>query len=852
MAPSLVEKYERILAADPRSRVFVELARALLERGDHLRAVEVCRRGLEHHPSSILARVTWGRALLEAGELPAALDQLEIAIGIDPANPYAYNLAGEALLRKGHHREALPVLARAAELQPADGRVRALLEEARQRARPGSSTSLPAAVTPEAAAPAPAPAFAAAPPVVAAPAAAPATPPQEAPTPPPPAAPEEPTLLLSLASEAEVEVELGTSELGALGASPTGELPAAPEAAPVATGELPAAEALDEEALPLAALLVEDDPVQPAPAAAPPPVLPRLAARGAGLPAKAAVRPFGAPTPHPAGLTAAPAGASPEEVARIAAAYAEELRERMERSEGPPPPPARSRTLLLTLLVAAVAGAAGWAFVAVRERTRTEVATQALEAARAGLARDTRASLEQAAGVLATAHLQAPRDEGLRAQLLSLEAQVAAVRAVDHGDAAARALAHDLGALPDAGDGGLVTRLLLAERPEDRASAEADVLAAPPGAAPLLQRLAGQVLLGRGEVAGGRGRLLIAAQASPPSLGALCDLGDSHLAAGEAEAALERYELALRLHPTHPRAALGAAEARLALGRPADESLRALRAVEEDPGSAPPLAVRRRFELGYARALAQAGQVASASHRLVLAAGSLPEPAGLQAERAALLLAAGALEEAEAAAAQAVRLDPAAEAPRVLLARTRLALHRDAAALEALPRDGGREAWLVRGMALEQLGRHAQARAALERTARHGRLTPEAATWYALTGLTLQRVTQALAVLGPQAQAPGATPFTHAVHGRALAAAKRFGEAEAACRRAIELGPELADGPACLGRVQLAAGRRAEAVAPLTRAVALDGRDPELARLLTLAQAPAPRPARRYQTRFTP
>lgn len=816
MAPSLVEKYERILAADPRSRVFVELARALLERGEPVRAVEVCRRGLEHHPSSILARVTWGRALLEAGDLPAALDQLEIAIGIDPANPYAYNLAGEALLRKGHHREALPVLARAAELQPADARVRGLLEEARQRARPGSPTSLPVAVEPAARAlqattPAPAAAPAVAPPPPAPPA------PEPLPEPPPalPApAPEEPTLLLSLAAEAEVSVEL--------------------EAGPEA-----------EETLPLAALTEAPAPPEPAP---PPAVRPAVRS-----PPRRS-RPVAPGRPAEAS-GAAPSPPDAAEAARIAAEYERELRTMLSSAALAPEAAAaaaaaaRRRILLGALALLLVAAAAAFTYATVRERTRAEVAVRALEAARAGLARDTRASLEQAAAVLAAARREAPRDEALRAQLTSLGAQVAAVRAVDHGDAEARTLAHDLGALPDAGDGGLASRLLLAERPEDRRAAEAELLATPPGAAPLVQRLAGQVLLGRGEVASGRGRLLLAAQASPPSLGALCDLGESHLAAGEPEAALERFELALRLHPTHPRAALGAAEARLALGRPADESLRQLRAVEEDPGSAPPLAVRRRFEISFARALARAGQVDTASHRLVLAAGALPEPAGLQAERAALLLAAGALEEGEAAAAQAVRLDPSAEASRVLLARARLALHRDAAALEALPRDGGREAWLLRGMALEQLGRHAQARAALERTARSGTLTPEAATWYALTGLTLQRVTQALAVLGPQAQGPDATAFTHAVHGRALAAAKRFGEAEAACRRAIEVGPEAADGPACLGRVRLASGRRAEAVAPLTRAVALDGRDPELKRLLTAASAPPPR---RSSTRRPP
>lgn len=53
MPPSIVEKYEQIFAADPRSRIFVELARALLERGNPERAIEVCMTGLEHHSSSI-------------------------------------------------------------------------------------------------------------------------------------------------------------------------------------------------------------------------------------------------------------------------------------------------------------------------------------------------------------------------------------------------------------------------------------------------------------------------------------------------------------------------------------------------------------------------------------------------------------------------------------------------------------------------------------------------------------------------------------------------------------------------------------------------------------------------------
>ena len=131
MAPSLVEKYEQILAADPRSRIFVELAKALLEHGDHARVTAVCRQGLEHHPSSILGRVLWGRALLESGEPTGALEQFELAAAIEPSSPYAFNLVGEALAQKRLWREAVPYLTKALELQPGDERVRDWLRWAR-------------------------------------------------------------------------------------------------------------------------------------------------------------------------------------------------------------------------------------------------------------------------------------------------------------------------------------------------------------------------------------------------------------------------------------------------------------------------------------------------------------------------------------------------------------------------------------------------------------------------------------------------------------------------------------------------------------------------------------------------
>jgi tetratricopeptide (TPR) repeat protein len=131
MSKSMVEKYEQVLAQDPASTVFVELAKALIERGEHTRAIEVCQGGIQHHPSSVIGRVLWGKALIQLGKPSEAMNQFDTAVGIDKDNPRAYNLIGEVLLHKGLYRSALPILRKAAALQPNDGRIRQWLEQTR-------------------------------------------------------------------------------------------------------------------------------------------------------------------------------------------------------------------------------------------------------------------------------------------------------------------------------------------------------------------------------------------------------------------------------------------------------------------------------------------------------------------------------------------------------------------------------------------------------------------------------------------------------------------------------------------------------------------------------------------------
>ncbi|MEW5740183.1 MAG: tetratricopeptide repeat protein [Myxococcota bacterium] len=131
MSKSIVEKYEQMLSQDPASTVFVELARAYLERGDNDRAMTVCEQGINHHPNSVVGRVLWGKALINKGKAADAMKQFDLAVNIDRENPHAYNLISEALLRKGLFRSALPILRKAAALQPNDARIAQWLEQTR-------------------------------------------------------------------------------------------------------------------------------------------------------------------------------------------------------------------------------------------------------------------------------------------------------------------------------------------------------------------------------------------------------------------------------------------------------------------------------------------------------------------------------------------------------------------------------------------------------------------------------------------------------------------------------------------------------------------------------------------------
>jgi predicted Zn-dependent protease len=525
-----------------------------------------------------------------------------------------------------------------------------------------------------------------------------------------------------------------------------------------------------------------------------------------------------APLRPPARPASAPAPDA-EEAARIAAQYEHELREKLLSAPAPAPGFLRRhhRAVVLGALLLAAGGATGlYAFL--RAQGRAELAGRAVEAARAGLARDTLSSLQKAHQLLGEARTVRPDDP----QLASLAAEVAALLAVDHGDSAARAVAQDLRDPAAAGDGALVARLLLATGPGARREAERAVLEAGASSSPLLQALAGEVLLARGDPKGGRARLESAARASPPLLRALADLGDAEARAGDPEGALAYFTAAIAAHPTHARSAIGAAESHLALRRDLETARTQLAAVEADPGSAPPLSERLRFEIAFARVLGAQGDPTAAARRLSQAAERLGRSARLDGALAEIQLAARAYDRAEPAAERAVEREPREVEWKVLLARARNGRGRHAEALQATAGAEGRDVRIQRAIARHGMGQYAQAKAELERLARDGKMPAEAAVWHGLCDIELGRAAKARPMLEKLASGRGATPLAIVALGRAQEAQGDRAGAEETLRAAVSRDAEAPEGHAALGRFLLAHGRPREAIPHLSLAVKID------------------------------
>lgn len=123
-----LQRWSDDVARDPRSLAFLPLAKAYRRQGLTEAAMQLCLRGLEHHPANIEAHGLLALLYLEQGDRERAADEWSMVLRMDPDNFEALRGMGFCYLEKDQLARARQMLERAARLRPADAMVREALK----------------------------------------------------------------------------------------------------------------------------------------------------------------------------------------------------------------------------------------------------------------------------------------------------------------------------------------------------------------------------------------------------------------------------------------------------------------------------------------------------------------------------------------------------------------------------------------------------------------------------------------------------------------------------------------------------------------------------------------------------
>lgn len=143
-----IDQLTQKLVADPKSRVFAQLADAYRKSGMLDEAIETAKRGLEIHPGYAIAHNILGRCYLEKKMLALAVEEFQLTVRSDPQNLIGYKMLATAYERQGAIDEALKHYRMVLDLEPGEIEVAEKIEALRAAG---------ATIAPTAAAPAPEP-----------------------------------------------------------------------------------------------------------------------------------------------------------------------------------------------------------------------------------------------------------------------------------------------------------------------------------------------------------------------------------------------------------------------------------------------------------------------------------------------------------------------------------------------------------------------------------------------------------------------------------------------------------------------------------------------------------------------
>jgi cellulose synthase operon protein C len=702
MAKSLVERYEEILAQDPTSHLFVELANSLVEQGDNARAVAVCQQGVLHNQSSVAGRVMWGKALINLGRPAEAMEQFDRAVAVNRDDSYAYHLICEVLLSKGLYRSALPLLRKASGLAPDDEELHTWLEQTQAALSGGppptiKPSSRTLAETMERTDPGrpPPPILKEVPKETAPSVAAPATPlPRNSPN----------GLSPALATFNEMEKPSPSTTRDIIPVPLLWE-GSTHDGANVGTAH----PELDGQG----GVLAE---------------IPELS-EGSTMPA----------LPR--------AGLSTQATEAIAKQYEQDLRAKVQEAHEKKSLTQRHWAKLGLFSVVAIALVTGtWAFLHTRSVNQGRDLKDALSSARKAFALDTAAGYAQGLESLAQAVSMDARSE----EAWALAALGHARQYAEHGGGpqekalAEQALSHP-GVAEHAPGVVLVSKYLLADA-AGRAQLKPQVVGS---ALDLTEvhELAGRVLLESGDAKTAVLRFKRALELQGANVRALVALADYYREAQDDANALTFYASAGQLSSTHPDRVLGEAESLLALGMDVQGNVSQVEKLPAPKDSLTPQEkARRALVLG--RLYAATGAHTLAVQALTEGAKAFPDRAfDFQLALGDALRAGGDMPAAQDAFEAAMKARPKSEEAREGLARVLLARDREREVLQRFSADESRKMALVRGEAAVHLKDWKRARAELQKTQVGGRVPVEAVALLALVDAAEGEADKAVSVL---------------------------------------------------------------------------------------------------------
>ena len=130
-----------VLARDPASLVYADLAEALRRRGDLAQALRVATQGLMRHPEHVAGLDCLGRIHADRGALAEARDAWGRALAVAPTHAGALKGMAFALFREGDTPGAQALLERASAADPSDEGIRRALETVRSAATDAAAAS---------------------------------------------------------------------------------------------------------------------------------------------------------------------------------------------------------------------------------------------------------------------------------------------------------------------------------------------------------------------------------------------------------------------------------------------------------------------------------------------------------------------------------------------------------------------------------------------------------------------------------------------------------------------------------------------------------------------------------------